>query len=62
MDSIGIMASDSGFQGHYWSVDVHSSESFGEVHAYVLRKRRRARTRAAVRGEPMEIVVKCHDH
>ena len=48
--------------GHYYTCDVHSSESFGEAHVYVLRKLKRAATRAAARGEAIVTVVRCHEH
>ena len=48
--------------GHYYTVDVHSSESFGPAHAYVLRKVRRARTRSATRGARFPTAVRLHEH
>ena len=48
--------------GHYYTVDVHSSESFGPAHAYVLRKVRRAQTRSAARGDELETPVRLHEH
>eukprot|EP00854_Cymbomonas_tetramitiformis_P014108 gene14108-16684_t len=48
--------------GHYYTVDIHSGESFRGIHAYVLRKRLRKRTRSAVRGELMPTTIKCHQH
>jgi SAM-dependent methyltransferase len=48
---------------HYYTVDVHSSDTFRGCHVYVLRKKRQARTRAALRGEStMETVVRLHEH
>ena len=48
---------------HYYTVDIHSSETFRGCHVYVLRKKRQARTRAALRGErTVETVVRLHEH
>lgn len=48
---------------HYYTVDVHSSDTFRGCHVYVLRKKRQARTRAVLRGErTMETVVRLHEH
>ena len=48
---------------HYYSVDIHTSETFRGCYVYALRKKRRARTRAALRGEStVETVVRLHEH
>eukprot|EP00040_Diaphanoeca_grandis_P019153 m.100928 g.100928 ORF g.100928 m.100928 type:complete len:278 (+) comp27288_c0_seq1:204-1037(+) len=48
--------------GHYFTVDIHSSECFENIYAYVFTKHKRANTRRAKSGHAIETVIKFHEH
>ena len=50
--------------GHYYTINVHSSDTFRGCHCYALRKKKRAMTRSATKGGTItaDISVRLHEH